>query len=73
MSWASCADARLAPGSSRVLGAVVFAALILAVLVQERHPKADDLTKEARQAERDLLLNANHAFAEISPKEIPFS
>ena len=55
------------------MGAVVFAALILAVLVQERHPKADDLTKEARQAERDLLLNANHAFAEISPKEIPFS
>jgi hypothetical protein len=49
---------RLATG---VLGAVVFAALILAVLVQERHPKADDLTKEARQAERDLLLNANPA------------
>ena len=89
---------RLAMG---VLGAVVFAALILAVLVQERHPKADDLTKEARQAERDLLLNANpatlftvvglngksstdkmtsaqassvdHAFTEISPKEIPSS
>jgi hypothetical protein len=84
-----------------VLGAMVFAALILAVLVQERHPKADDLTKEARQAERDLLLNANpaslftvvglngksstdkmtsgqassvdHAFTEISPKEIPSS
>jgi len=49
---------RLATG---VLVAVVFAALILAVLVQERHPKADDLTKEARQAERDLLLNANPA------------
>jgi hypothetical protein len=49
---------RLATG---VLGAVVFAALILTVLVQERHPKADDLTKEARQAERDLLLNANPA------------
>jgi len=89
---------RLATG---VLGAVVFAALILAVLVQERHPKADDLTKEARQAERALLPNANpatrftvvgwngksstekmtsgqassvdHAFTEISPKEIPSS
>jgi hypothetical protein len=84
-----------------VLGAVIFAALLLAVLVQERHPKADDLTEEARQAERDLLPNANpatrftvvslngksstgkitseqassvgHAFAEISPKEIPSS
>ena len=42
-----------------VLGAVVFAALILAVLVQERHPKADDLTEESRQAEGDLLLNPN--------------
>ena len=30
-----------------VLGAVVFAALVLAVLVQERHPKAVDLTEEA--------------------------
>jgi hypothetical protein len=44
-----------------VLGAVVFAALLLAVLVQERHPKADDLTEEARQSERDLLPNANPA------------
>jgi hypothetical protein len=89
---------RLATG---VFGAVVFAALLLAVLVQERHPKADDLTEEAVQAGDDLLLNANpatrfrvvglneksstdkmtsgqasnvdHAFTEISPKEIPSS
>ena len=38
---------------------VVFAALVLAV--QERHPKADDLTEESRQAEGDLLLNPNPA------------
>ena len=44
-----------------VLGAVVFAALVLAVLVQERHPKAVDLTEEAVQARGDLLLNANFA------------
>ena len=37
--------------------AVIFAALVLAVL--ECHPKADDLTKEARQTTGDLLLNAN--------------
>jgi hypothetical protein len=45
--------------ASGVLGAVVFAALVLAVLVQERHPKAADPIEEARQAEGDLLLNAN--------------
>jgi hypothetical protein len=45
--------------ASGVLGAVVFAAFVLAVLVQERHPKAADPTEEARQAEGDLLLNAN--------------
>ena len=44
-----------------VLGAVVFAALVLAVLVQDRHPKAVDLTEEAVQARGDLLLNANFA------------
>ena len=44
-----------------VVGAVVSAALILAVLLQERHPRADDLTKEARLAEGDLLLNADSA------------
>ena len=42
-----------------VLGGVIFAALVLSVLVQEPHPKADYLTEEARQAEGDLLLNAN--------------
>jgi hypothetical protein len=44
-----------------VVGAVVSAALMLAALVQERHPKAADLTEEARQAEGDLLLNVNPA------------
>jgi hypothetical protein len=44
-----------------VVGAVVSAALILAVLLQERHPRADDLTEEARQPEGDLLPNANSA------------
>ena len=44
-----------------VLGAMVFAALVFAVLVQERHPKAVDLTEGARQARGDLLLNANFA------------
>ena len=44
-----------------VLGAVVSAALVLAVLVQDRHPKADDLTEKAVQAGGDLLLNANSA------------
>jgi len=39
--------------------AVIFAALVLAVL--ECHPKADDLTKEARQTTGSLLLNANPA------------
>ena len=42
-----------------LLGAVIFAALVLALL--ECHPKADDLTKEARQTTGDLLLNANPA------------
>jgi hypothetical protein len=42
-----------------VLGAVVSAALMLAVLVQDRHPKAVDLTEKAVQAGGDLLLNAN--------------
>jgi hypothetical protein len=47
---------RLATG---VLGAVVFAALVLAI--QERHPKADDLTEEPRQTEGDFSLNPNPA------------
>jgi hypothetical protein len=42
----------------RVLAATVFAALVFAVLVQERHPKAADLTEAARQTRGDLLLNA---------------
>ncbi len=48
-----------------VLGTVAFAALLLAV--QERHPKANDLT-ERRQAEGDPLLNPNPAtrFAVVS-------
>jgi hypothetical protein len=44
-----------------VMGVVVLALLVLAALVQERHPKAADPTEEARQAEGDLLLNANPA------------
>ena len=42
-----------------MLSAVVSAALVLAVLVQDRHPKADDLNAKAVQAGGDLLLNAN--------------
>jgi len=44
-----------------VLGAVVSAALMVAVLVQERHPRAVDLTEEAVQAGCDLVPNANSA------------
>jgi len=40
-----------------LLGAVIFAALLLALL--EYHPKADDLTKEARQTTGSVSLNAN--------------
>jgi hypothetical protein len=42
-----------------VLGAVVSTALMLAVLVQDRHPQAVDLNAKAVQAGGDLLLNAN--------------
>jgi hypothetical protein len=42
-----------------VLGAVVFAALVLAVLVQDRHPSTVDFREEAVQARGDLFLNAN--------------
>ena len=42
-----------------LLGSVAFAALMVAL--QERHPKTDDLTKEARQTTGSLLLNANPA------------
>jgi hypothetical protein len=42
-----------------VVGALVSAALILAVLVQDYHPNALDPIEEAVQAGGDLLLNAN--------------
>jgi hypothetical protein len=44
-----------------VLGAVVSAALIFALLVQDRHPKGVDFKEEVVQAGGDLLLNANSA------------
>lgn len=44
-----------------VVGAVVSAALILAVVVQDRHPRAVDFTQEAVQGRGDLLLNAKPA------------
>jgi hypothetical protein len=47
--------------ATSMVGALVFAALMLAVLLQDRHPKAVDLTEKAVQAGRDLLLNANSA------------
>ncbi len=47
--------------ASGVLGAVVFAGLMLALLVQERYPNAVDNTGEAVQAGGDLLLNTNIA------------
>jgi hypothetical protein len=42
-----------------LLGAVIFAALVLALL--EYHPKADDLTMETSQTTASGLLNANHS------------
>jgi hypothetical protein len=44
-----------------VLGAVVSAALMLAVLIQIPYPRAVDLTKEAMRTVADLSLNANSA------------
>jgi hypothetical protein len=44
-----------------VLGAVVFASLMLALLVQERYPNAVDDTGEAVQTGGNLLLNTNVA------------
>jgi hypothetical protein len=44
-----------------MVGALVSAALILAVLVQDYHPNALDPIEEAVQAGGDLLLNANSA------------
>lgn len=43
------------------LGAVVFAGLMLALLVQERYPNAVDHTGEAVQAGGNFLLNTNVA------------
>jgi hypothetical protein len=42
-----------------VVGVVVLAVLVLAALVQERHPKAVDLTEEARQTGGDLILDTD--------------
>ena len=42
-----------------VLGAVVFAGLLLALMVQERYPNAVDSAEEAVQAGGNLLLNTN--------------
>lgn len=67
-----------------VVGALVTAALGIAILVQERHPQTNDLTEGASQTERDLLPNgknftgkvtsgqassADHAMAQISTEE----
>jgi hypothetical protein len=71
-----------------VVGALLTAALGIAVLVQEHHPQTNDLTDGPSQAERDLLPNgksftgkvtsgqassADHAMAEISAEENSFS
>ena len=48
-----------------VVGVVVLAVLVLAALVQERHPKAVDLTEEARQTGGDLILDTD-------PPDTPF-
>jgi hypothetical protein len=48
-----------------VLGALVSAAFMLAVLVQDRHPKATDLPDEVRQAGGDLILDTD-------PPDTPF-
>jgi hypothetical protein len=42
-----------------VLGAVVFAGLVLALMVQERYPNAVDSAEKAVQAGGNLLLNTN--------------
>jgi len=45
--------------ATAVLGTVIFATLMLAVQLQERHQRRHDLTQKTRQVERDLVLNAN--------------
>ena len=47
--------------ATTVLGIVIFATLVLAFQVQERHQKRHDLTQKARQAKLDLVQNANPA------------
>ena len=47
--------------AAAVLGVVIFAAVVLAVQVQERRHKRHDPTQEARQVESDLSLNPNPA------------
>src|SRR3984893_6183655 len=47
--------------ATSMVGTLVFAALMLAFLVQDRHPKTVDFTEKAVQAGGDLLLNANSA------------
>jgi hypothetical protein len=42
-----------------ILGALVSAALVLAVLIQEGQPKAVDQAKEERQTGGNTLVNAN--------------
>ena len=44
-----------------VLGGAIFSAVVLAILLQEPHPKADYLTEQARQDEGDFLLNGDSA------------
>jgi hypothetical protein len=45
--------------ATAVLGVVIFATLVLAVEVQERHQKRHELTQNTGQVKRDLVLNAN--------------
>ena len=45
--------------ATAVLGVVIFATLVLAVEVQERHQKRHDLTQKTRQVKHDLVLNAD--------------
>lgn len=42
-----------------ILGAMVSAALVLAALIQEGHPKPVDQAKEERQTSSDAMVNAN--------------
>jgi hypothetical protein len=42
-----------------ILGAEVSAALVLAALIQEGHPKAVDQAKQERQTSGDALVNGN--------------